>query len=116
MQTKYLSDNSFLFRLTKRFTLFLLLQAIVLIILYVTGNYQNFLDSTLRFIMLVASLNFAMLSFFSLAGLIESFCLIFITKKKKYIAYLFAYIILIFFACISFIILRGISFVSSGLL
>lgn len=112
---RYLSDNSFLFRLTKRFTLFLLLQALVLLACYISGNFQNFLDSTQRFILLLSSVNAVMLVFFAAAGAAQSFLLIFITKKKRYALWFLAYLILLGADAAAFILLRGIHYLSAGL-
>ncbi|MBR1910873.1 MAG: hypothetical protein IJ828_00805, partial [Treponema sp.] len=69
-------DNTFFFRLIKRFTLFLFLQLAVLCVLYVRGSFQNFLDSTQRFLLLFCSIDSAMLFIFSIAGAVQSIVLL----------------------------------------
>ena len=112
---RYLSDNSFLFRLTKRFTLFLLLMALVLLACYVSGSFQGFLDSTQHFILLLSSLNAVMLAFFAAAGATESFFLIFIARKKRYLLWFLGYLVLLCADAAVFMLLRGITYLSEGL-
>ena len=78
---------SLLFRQTRRTVLFLFLFLSVLILLYVIGNYQLFLDSTQRLILNTASVTATLLTLLGTSGFIESiFCII--QKKQKRLYYI----------------------------
>lgn len=71
-----------LFRLTRRTILFLFLFLVVLILFFIIGNYQVFLDSSQKIILQTASFAATALSIISLAGMVETvFCII--QKKGK---------------------------------
>ena len=110
-----IQDNTFFFRLVKRFTLFLFLQLVVLLTLYMRGSFQNFLDSTQRFLLLFCSIDSVMLIIFSIVGAWQSIILLFLNKEKKYILYFLGYICIISLASSIFLILRSITFLSLGL-
>lgn len=115
MKHYHIQDNTFFFRLVKRFTIFLTLQIIVILSLYIRGSYQNFLDSTQRFLLLFCSINAVMLVIFSIAGLVQSIILLCLNKEKKYILYFLGYLVLIIVISLVFTLLRSITILSLGL-
>lgn len=115
MKQYHIPDNTFFFRLVKRITLFLFLFQAVLLLLFIAGNFQSFLDSNLRFIFLCCSIISALLFFCSCLGIIDSIIMAIQTKQRKYIFYIFRYFVFVILATIIFVLLRGISFLSSGI-
>ena len=108
-------ESIFLFKLTRRFSLFLALQQIVLLTLYVSGNVQNFLDSTQLIILALCAVVSVALIVFSLAGIIQSVGFFIASFKKRYIMTFFVYILTLAFSIFLFVALRLISFLASGL-
>ncbi len=108
-------NRSFLFKLTGRTSLFLFLLSAFIMVLYVSGSYQDFLDSTLNFILVSCSLTILALFVFSAAGLIQSIVLFFISKRKSYWIYFFVYILSCTFSSLIFFLARTISILSKGI-
>ncbi len=112
---KRLSDNTFFFRLIWRFTLFLTLFSAVLLSFYLSGNFQQFLDSTQRFILLFCSIACAMLAFFAAVGVFDSIIMFYQNRELKYIRSFFTFLILLALAAAIVLSLRIISSLSLGL-
>lgn len=72
---------SLLFKLTRRTALFFFLFLCVLILFFVIGNYQQFLDSDLRLILKTAAASAYALACFSAAGLAEGIVFLFLDKN-----------------------------------
>ena len=72
-----------LFRLTRRCVLFFLLLKIAVTLLYISGNYQHFLDSSQREILCVSTVISLCLAFFAICLLVESFFYLFFRKEHK---------------------------------
>lgn len=108
---------SLLFRLTRRSVLFLFLFLTDLLLLYIIGNYQLFLDSNQKLILNIASLVAAGLLFISTAGIIEGILCI-IKKRRRRFYYIFHLILMIISAIYSLlfmIIFSATLILSSGL-
>lgn len=71
-----------LLRLCRRTTVFLSLTLIATIIFFLTGNQQAFLDSNLKLILQIISVNAIALSFFS--GISSLECIFYLVKSKKF--------------------------------
>ena len=107
-------SRSFLFKLTCRTSLFLALMLLALITFYLSGNYQNFLDSTQMFILFLSSADCVILFLFSIAGTMESATLFFISRKKRYWIFFALYVLGIVVSAGLFIVLRILSMISFG--
>lgn len=71
-----------LLRLTRRVCVFLFLLLAGLIIFYVSGNYQNFLDSNISLILKAVACASIALFFFSAASILETF--FFVLKDRRF--------------------------------
>lgn len=108
-------SRSFLFKLTCRTSIFFLLFSVSIISIYITGSYQNFLDSTQFFLLFLCSLNSVILLLFSAAGFIESVALFFINWQKRYILYSVLFLILSILCFIFLITFSSISIIAKGI-
>ena len=108
-------NRSFLFKLTGRTSLFLFLLSVFLIVLYVSGSYQDFLDSTLNFILTSCSATILGLFVFSASGILQSIILFFISKRKLYWIYFSVYMLSCIFSVGFFFLARAISIISKGI-
>lgn len=107
--------KSFLFKLTCRTGLFLGLFLVVLFSFYLSGNHQNFLDSTQLFILFLCSLDSILLFLFSLSGLLESVVLFFISQKKRYWIYFSIFLLGLIVSAGMFFLVRVISILTHGI-
>lgn len=107
-------NKSFLFKLTCRTSLFLASFLVVLFSFYLSGNFQNFLVSTLLFVLFLCSLDSIALFLFSLAGIFESIVLFFIQKKKRYWIYFFVFILSAILTAAVFLVARSLSILTMG--
>ncbi|MCH5294564.1 MAG: hypothetical protein J1F14_01485 [Treponema sp.] len=120
MKNKKLKDlgkklsHPLLFAITWRSTLFLAFSLVFFLLFYVSGNRQNFLDSTQNFILFVCTLFSILLSLISLAGLVESVALSLLNHKTRYLLFLAAYILCLVLSAAVTVILRVITFLSMG--
>lgn len=108
-------SNSFLFKLICRTTLFLALFLVVLISFYISGNYQNFLDSTQLFILFLCSADTIGLLLFSIAGFFVSIFRLILTGKKKYWIIIIVYFFSILGSICLFVAFRSLSILALGL-
>ena len=114
-QNKFTESNrSFLYKLTGRTTLFFFLFLTVLLIFYVSGTYQDFLDSTQSFILFISSATAVFLAFLCAGGTLISLAMLARHRLKRYIAFAAAYILTGSIASVIFIILRTVSILSLG--
>ena len=107
-------NKSFLFKLTCRTCLFLASFLVVLFAFYLSGNFQNFLDSTLLFVLFLCSLDSIALFLFSVAGFFESIVLFFIQKKKRYWIYFFVFFLSSIVSAAVFFAVRTLSILTMG--
>lgn len=84
-----------LLSLTRRGIIFFMFMLIALLLLFFTGNVQNFLDENLKLILNTCIIAAIGMAFFSLAAVIE--CIYYIASKKKSFFYVHLVIFLIFF-------------------
>jgi hypothetical protein len=116
MEENYTSGTAaFLFRLICRFSLFLSLLLFVLVLFYISGNFQQFLDSTQIFTILSCTLVSVMLFFFSIAGFFDNIVMLILSHRKRHLLYALVFILLTACSAVAFIVLRSLSFLSSGL-
>lgn len=109
------TESSTIFHVTCRSTAFLWLFLISLVVFYITGSFQQFLDSTYKIILSVSFFTSIILCIFSFAGLIQSFIYSFLIQKKKYIAYIILYFLSLFTSGIFIILLQTFDFITSGI-
>ncbi|MGN0728221.1 hypothetical protein [Treponema sp.] len=107
-------DRSFLFKLTGRTFLFFLLFSVFLATLYISGTYQDFLNSTQSFILALCSLSCLGLFIFSAAGIIQSAVFFFVTKRKSYWIFFAIYFTACIFSSAVFVAARIISIAAKG--
>lgn len=109
-------SSSILYRLTLRAVLFLFLSVIVFCFFYLTGNYLNYLDSSLSLLISVIGITDTALIIFSLVGIIESIIYIILNKSKrlKYTFFLFSVIIILILAIITLVFFSSLTILSQG--
>ena len=76
---------SFLYSLISRSILFLACFLAAMLLLYFSGNFQSFRDSSLRIILFCSSLTALLLCSFSIIGMIGSLVMAFWKKSPLYI-------------------------------
>ena len=108
-------ERYFLFQLTLRSCIFLFLILLVLLLFYGAGNFQQFLDSTQHFILILSSAVSIALAMFSFALTIESVVYFIISKQKFYFIFLIIFIFITIISIALLFLLRSITFLSSGL-
>lgn len=72
-----------LLRLTRRTSVFLFLTLVMLLVFYVTGSFQNFLESNMKTILFMISVAGIALAFVSFAAFLECIYFVFYTKRVK---------------------------------
>lgn len=111
--------NSSLFKLTLRTSLFLFLSLMVLILLFVSGNYQKFLDISQSFILKIASVIAVASCFFYVLGIVQCVIYFFSKKgdfsKKTYIIYFVAYFVVFLISLICILLFRTVDILSTGI-
>ncbi|WP_407399141.1 hypothetical protein [Treponema sp.] len=106
--------NSFFFKLNCRTSLFLGLFLVVLFSFYLSGNHQNFLDSTQLFVLFLCSVDSIGLFLFSMAGLIESVVLFIVSGKKSYWIFFAVFFLSSVVSAGTFFIVRVLSILTLG--
>ncbi len=99
----------------QRVILFFFTYLIVLSVFYVLGNFQNFLDSSVRIILFSMSICSILLVIFCVYGTVLSLIFTVAERRISYIPFLLTDIV---FGCIGAALLvfsRGILFLSSGI-
>ena len=107
-----------LFRLTNRMTLFLTLLLSSLILFYITGNYQQFLDADQHLILLLCTYTAAALALFSFFSFIEAVVFLIVLKNNARLIFILHAVVLFFlFAAAVFFafVTRSITFFAAGL-
>ena len=108
------SSTSIVFRITCRFVLYLFLQSGAFFMLYVSGNFQGFMDRTQNFLLILCFFNLAALFLFSAAGCIECIVLRILNNLRRYWLY---FILFLFIAVLSMgliVFISALSFISGG--
>lgn len=108
-------ERYFLFQLTFRSCIFLCLLLLVLLLFYGAGNFQQFLDSTQHFVLILSSAVSIALALFSFALTIESIVYFIISKQKFYLINLIVFIFITVISTALIFVLRAITFLSAGL-
>ncbi len=108
---------SLLFKLLVRSLLFLFLFLTVLILLYIIGNLQLFLDSNQKIILSIASVCALFLFFLSIIAIIIGVLCLFIKKRKRlyYAVHLFLILFCTAYSITFFFLFRITLIFSSGL-
>ena len=112
---KQKDNTAFLFELTKRSTFFLFLLTAILFAMYICGNYQNFMDSSQRFLLTVCSISAIMLTLFCAAGIVLCIIMFIIQHLFRYGAYMLLYTLIIAVVAVVFALSRVILALSAGL-
>lgn len=94
-QPKKQDNRPILFRLTRRVDLFLTLLLASLLLFYIIGNQQRFLDSDIRLILILTVCTSSALFLFLTASITECIYYSITQKKSTYIAALVTCIILL---------------------
>ena len=105
----------FLFRLVWRTTLFLSSYLAAMFFFYICGNFQVFLDSTQRFILLLCTLISIALLILSLSGVLISIFQFIYNRRKRAWIFFTIYILIAVFSVIIFFISRTVSILSTGI-
>lgn len=108
---------SLLFNFTRRTILFLFLFQIFAVLIFIIGNYQNFLDSTQNIIIVTAQCTSAALMFICFAGCVEA-AILGIRHTEKLLSYVLTFILFLVIGFSSFfsqLIFASITVFSSGL-
>jgi len=113
--TKLTRQNSILYRLCGRCTLFTALTIFALIILYIRGGFQEFTDSTMDLILKLCSFACIMLTLISTFGLIDSIIMFVLTKKPNIWIFFTIYFLLMILSPIGVVLFRSITFLSQGI-
>ena len=108
-------SSSFLYSLIKRFTIFLFLFLSVMLLLYFSGNFQSFLDSSLRIILFSSSLISLMLVSFSAIGFLASIMMILGKRRAGYAIDLLVFLLMAASSAAIFIALRGLTVLTAGI-
>lgn len=106
-----------LFRLIRRTVLLAFLFLCSLMLLYIVGNYQLFLDTSQKIIIKTATFASTALIFISLAGCIESLVLI-IQKKHERLYYSIHFVVIFFLGNLGFftmLFFKSIDLLSDGM-
>lgn len=104
-----------LLRLTRRSIVFFTLSLLAIILFFMTGNRQLFLDSNLNLILQIISFTSIFLALFTLAGILG--CIFYLVKDKKikYIVHTFAYILILIFSIVTLILSLSVNLLSEGI-
>lgn len=106
---------SFLYSLIKRSTVFLFLFLTVMLLLYFSGNFQSFQDSSLRIILFCSSLTAVMLVSFSAIGIIAGLVMAVSKKKPGYLLEMLVYLLIAAGTAAVFVSLRGLAVLTAGI-
>ncbi len=93
MSKQNINKKSPLFSLINRFMLFLVAFVLVILFVYIGGNWQFFLDTNQRFLLLVISVISIVLFFMLLIGFVIVIKSLVVTKSLYYMRYLFLYML-----------------------
>ena len=107
--------TSFLYSLVSRSVLFIFLFTLTVFAIYLSGNFQGFLDSTQRYLLKVCSIGCVLQVIMCVFGLVLSVIMFFVTFNPKYWIYFFIDLILIAFSVAGFMLMYVIAFLSSGI-
>ena len=106
-----------LYHLTLRTVLFLVLFLSAVILIYGTGNYQQFLDTTQNFILSIAAAVSIVLVFFSTAGFILAVLMLFrksCMRRGKYIIASVLMILSFIYGAVFMFFTRAVGILSAG--
>lgn len=95
--------------------MFLTLAVLATFALYISGNYQEFLDSSQRFILQWCSILTIILALFSVSGFFLSIVMAIVYKKVRYLLFLVIYLIILALSVVLFLVMYGITYLSVGL-
>lgn len=118
MKHKLKNYTTLLFKLVKTLVSFMTLFCVILIILYISGNFQGFLDSTQLLILKVTSISAIFLGICAFLGILISISFIYgdkTTNKKRGILYIIGMFFLIIFSLVIITISTTLEYLSKGL-
>lgn len=107
---------SILFKLTLRSEVFLFFSLLVLLCFYLAGNYLEYLDESLLFILNVAGITGTALIFLGTAGFVESLTFFIIHREKRmnYFSSIIFSLAVILFAFVVLVLFSSIDILSEG--
>ncbi len=109
-------SNTLTYKLTMILDFVLTLFCVLLVTLYVLGNYQNFQDNTQSTILLILSYSAIFTTLLSVCLLVETIIKIFTEKRKLILIFYMVYLIVSTFLCIFFSGFSNIiSYLASGI-
>ncbi|MCI1209705.1 MAG: hypothetical protein LKF96_09705 [Treponema sp.] len=106
-----------LYQITNRTVLFLFLVLCGLLVFYIIGNYQVFLDYDQKRILSLSTFAALLLAFFSVFSVGESFFYLLTTRQNYplYIVFIILMVIIFFTAVLTAVLTGSVSFLSSGM-
>ncbi|MBR6079568.1 MAG: hypothetical protein IKP60_05340 [Treponema sp.] len=105
----------FLYTLVSRTVLFLSLLTLIVFIIYVAGNFQEFLDSTQRYLLRFCSISCVLQGIFCMFGIVLSIVMFIVSLNPKYWLYFFIDIVLLVLAVVAFVVAYAMAFLSAGI-
>ena len=105
-----------LLRITNRIVLFFFLSTLAFFLLYISGNIQQFMDSSLLTILNLCFLTSAMLFITSFFAILQYIAFSLTNNTRIYARYFFIYLVFTFFGILGIILSRGIELISSGMI
>lgn len=115
IKEKKTRKSSSLYHFNSRTSIFLWLFLLAMLLFYVIGSFQQFLDSTQQQILLLSFFITIVLCFFSVTGFVQSFIYIFSVRKKKYLIYTLLYIFSIILSAAVLVFLQTLNFLAAGI-
>ncbi len=109
------NKTSFLYTLTCRMLLFVFLTTSTVFILYLTGNFQHFLDSSQRYLLRWCSISCVFMGILSAASMLMSIIMFFVTFHPKYWIYFVLELLALAVSVAGFIIMYVLTFISAGI-
>ncbi len=106
---------SFLYKLISRTTILLFLFLLFTIILYISGNFQDFSDKSQIIIIRTIIINAILLFIFALITLIHCITLLIKTKTKRFIVSILKNILCIIFSVIVYFAFHFLTYFANGI-
>lgn len=104
-----------LLRLTRRMTVFLFLTLVAILIFFITGSRQHFLDSNLLILLQAMSYNAIALDFFATAAALQSIFYLVRLKKNILIVHVVCYLLVFIFSSAAAIFSLSLTILSEGI-
>lgn len=106
--------TSFLFKLTSRAIIFTTLLSFTILVMYLAGNFQRFLDSSQRYLLQCCSISCLLQGILCVIGIVMNLVMFFVSHHGKYWAYVAVDLLLLVLAVAGFILMYVVAFLSAG--